>query len=133
MSSSKRKPFTQAEAKIIGEKLGINWQKFTVKQFLAGMNAELADGTYNPMTNFASDDPILVGKVVRAHLNESPDYYTQWTQMEKEAELERDRKPIATQKQLKPQPKKVNHKGTKEAKVPKKSSQKSSQKSSNSL
>ncbi|MCX6050343.1 MAG: hypothetical protein NT075_35045 [Chloroflexi bacterium] len=43
-------------------------------------------GTYNPVTNFASDDPIRVGKVVRTHLNESPDHYTQWAQMEKEAE-----------------------------------------------
>ncbi len=124
--TSKRKPFTPAEAKTTGEKLGIDWQKFTVKQFLAGMNAELADGTYNPMTNFASDDPNLVGKVVRAHLNESPDYYTQWTQMEKEAELERDRKPIVTRNQLKNQPKKVEHKGTKVPKIPPKRTKKSS-------
>lgn len=86
MAKPKRKLFTLVEAKIIGDKLGIDWTKFDVKQFRTGMNAELADGTYNPVTSFASDDPILVGKVVRTHLNESPDYYTQWAQMEKEAE-----------------------------------------------
>ena len=90
MPKSKRKPFTLAAAKIIGDKLEIDWAKFDVKQFRMGMNAELADGTYNPVTGFASDDPILVGKVVRAHLNEFPDYYTQWAQMEKEAEHDRD-------------------------------------------
>jgi hypothetical protein len=78
MSNSKRKPFTLAEAKTIGEKLGIDWEKFDVNQFRTGMNTELADGTYNPVTNFASDDPILIGKVVRTHLNEFADYYLHW-------------------------------------------------------
>ncbi len=86
MPNSKRKPFTIAEAKNIGDKLGIDWETFDVKQFRLGLNAELADGTYNPVTSFASDDPIMIGKVVRAHLKEFPDYYTQWAQMEKEAE-----------------------------------------------
>lgn len=85
MSNSKRKPFTLAEAKTIGDKLGMDWAKFDVKQFRTGMNAELADGTYNPLTSFASDDPLLVGKVVRAHLKEALDYYPQWAQMEKAA------------------------------------------------
>ncbi len=85
MSNSKRKPFTAAEAKTIGDKLGVDWEKFDVKQFRIGMNAELADGSYNPVTNFASNDPILIGKVVRAHLKEFPDYYIKWAQMEKAA------------------------------------------------
>ena len=92
MAKAKRKQFTLAEAKEIGEKLGVNWEKFDAKQFRIGMNVELEDGTYNPVTSFASDDPILIGKVVRTHLNESPDYYTEWAQMEKEAKLESDRK-----------------------------------------
>ncbi len=88
MIKTKRKRFTLDEAKTIGEKLGVAWDKFDAKQFHVGMNAELADGTYNPMTNFASDDPILVGKVVRAHLNEFPGYYTNWAQHEKAAKLQ---------------------------------------------
>jgi hypothetical protein len=67
--------------------LGINWDVFTVKQYQTGLNAELADGTYNPMTGFPSDDPILVGKIVRAHLLEHHDYYTRWAQMERVAAL----------------------------------------------
>ena len=87
MAHSKRKQFTLAEAKSTGDRLGVSWEKFDVKQFRMGMNAELADGTYDLYTNFGDDDnPIKVGKVVRAHLNESPDYYTKWAQMEKEAE-----------------------------------------------
>jgi hypothetical protein len=95
MSNTKQKSFTLAEAKQIGDKLGIDWATFDVNQFRIGMNAELADGTYNPVTNFASADPILVGKVVRMHLNETPDYYTQWAAREKAAELEHSRKSIS--------------------------------------
>lgn len=80
-----RKKFTLAEAKVIGEKLGIDWKQFDAAEFRLGMNAELADGAVNPMTGFATDDPIVIGKVVRAHLNEAPDYYTQWAEMEKAA------------------------------------------------
>jgi hypothetical protein len=85
MTNTKRKPFTPTEAKIIGNKLGMNWEQFDLKQFRLGLNAELADGAYNPMTDFASEDPILIGKIARAHLTENPDYYTEWAQMEKDA------------------------------------------------
>jgi hypothetical protein len=95
MSTAKRKRFTVAEAKDVGERLGIHWEQFDVNQFRTGMNAELADGTYHPLTNFASDDPILVGKVVRTHLNKTPDYYTEWAAGEKAAEREYGRKPVA--------------------------------------
>ena len=77
--------YTLAEARTIGDRLSLDWSVFTVKQFRIGLNAEFADGAHNPMTGFASDDPILIGKIVRAHLRESPDYYTQWAQMEKTA------------------------------------------------
>ena len=89
-----KKPYTLAEAKAIGDKLGLDWNVFTVKQYRIGLNAELADGVYNPMTSFASEDPILIGKIVRSHLNESPDYYTQWAQMEKTATRNHVRKQV---------------------------------------
>lgn len=86
------KQFTLAAAKVIGDKLGIDWTVIDPKQFCLGLNAELTDGTYNPVTSFASDDPILIGKVVRTHLNEFPDYYTDWAQREKEAQQAQRRK-----------------------------------------
>ena len=92
-----QKQFTLAEAKIIGDKLGINWKAFDVKQFRMGLNTELADGTYNPITKFASTDPILIGKIVRMHLKESPDYYIHWAQCEQEVDLEHVRKRISLQ------------------------------------
>ncbi len=88
----KRKRFTLAEAKTIGAKLEIAWDKFDIKQFHLGLNAELADGIYNPLTNFASNDSILVGKVVRAHLTELPSYYTDWAAGEQAAKLQNKHK-----------------------------------------
>lgn len=97
ISKAKRKPFTVHEAKEIGDKLGLDWAQTDIKQFQRGMNAELEDGTYNPVPNFASDDPILVSKVVRAHLKESPDYYARWARMEEKAELAHNSQHTITQ------------------------------------
>ena len=52
--------FTAEEAKAIGEKLGLKWDKFDVDQ--------------------------LIGKIALAHLNEFPDYYDRLEKMEREAE-----------------------------------------------
>lgn len=102
IANPKRKPFTVAEAKQIGEKLGIDWSAFDVNQFHLGMNTEFAAGTYNPLTHFASDDPILIGKVVRGHLNKRADYYTHWVEREKAAEREQYGPPLPTRSKVKP-------------------------------
>jgi len=82
----KRKPFTAKEAKEIGEKLGVKWDKFDVEQFRAGLDVELEHGTRDPKTNVTNDNALMTGKIALAHLNEFPDYYTRLEKMEKEAE-----------------------------------------------
>lgn len=79
--------FTRADAQRVGDKLAIDWNTVDVKEFLLGMNTEYTTGVYNPITKFATDDPILIGKIVRTHLQESPEYYTRWIQSEKAAKL----------------------------------------------
>jgi len=81
-----KKKFTEEEAKEIGEKLGIKWDKFDVNQFKIGMNVELEHGTHDEVTNVTNDDSIITGKIALAHLNEFPDYYTRLEKMEKEAD-----------------------------------------------
>lgn len=81
-----RKKFTTEEAEQIGKELGIDWSKFDVEQFRMGMDVEMEHGTINPLTNVSNGDPLITGKIVLAHLNEFPDYYTRLKQMEKEAE-----------------------------------------------
>ena len=84
MSPEKR--FTDKEAKAIGGRLGIKWDKFDVDQFRRGMDVELEHGTVDPVTNVTNDDPLMTGKIALAHLNEFPDYYDRLEDMEKEAE-----------------------------------------------
>ena len=81
-----KKEFSAKEAKAIGEKLGIAWDKFDVNQFRMGLNVELEHGKISPSTNITNDDSILTGKIALAHLNEFPDYYDRLEKLEKEAE-----------------------------------------------
>ncbi|MBU1130981.1 hypothetical protein KJ840_02510 [Patescibacteria group bacterium] len=86
MTTPNKKKFTSGEAKEIGEKLNINWDKFDVDQFRMGMDVELEHGLVDPATNVSNDDPLITGKIALAHLNEFPDYYDRLEKMEKEAE-----------------------------------------------
>ena len=81
-----KKQFNEEEAKLIGIKLGISWDKFNVDQFRKGMNVELEHGKIDEHTNVSNDDPIITGKIALAHLNEFPDYYDRLEKMEKEAD-----------------------------------------------
>jgi hypothetical protein len=81
-----KKHFTAAEAKKIGEALGIDWSKFDIEQYRMGMDVELEHGSEDPVTNVTNDDPMITGKIALAHLNEFPDYYTRLERMEREAE-----------------------------------------------
>jgi hypothetical protein len=83
------KHFTTAQAREIGVKLGIDWNRFDVEQFRKGLDVELEHGLHDPSTNVTGDDPVLTGKIALAHLNEFADYYTRLERMEKEAEQER--------------------------------------------
>ena len=78
--------FTIDQARQVGEKLGIKWDKFDVEQFRTGMDVELEHGGIDPLTNVTNDDIILTGKIAFAHLKEFPDYYTRLVKMEKEAD-----------------------------------------------
>ncbi len=81
-----KKHFTEEEAKEIGEKLGIKWDKFDVDQFRRGMDVELEHGKRDSETNVTNDNALPTGKIALAHLNEFPDYYDRLEKMEEEAE-----------------------------------------------
>ena len=81
-----KKHFTAAEAKRIGEALGIDWSRFDVEQYRMGLDVELEHGKVDPHTNVTDDDPMMTGKIALAHLNEFADYYTRLDKMEREAE-----------------------------------------------
>ena len=81
-----KKSFTKQEAKKVGEKLGITWDKFDVEQFRKGMDVELEHGTIDENTNVTNDDPLMTGQITLAHLNELTDYYDRLEKMEQEGE-----------------------------------------------
>lgn len=87
---SARTRFTTAEARRVGEEIGIDWDSapFDVEQFRRGMEVELEHGLHDLFTNVTDDDPVVTGKIALAHLNEFPDYYTRLEQMEEEAKRE---------------------------------------------
>jgi hypothetical protein len=87
-----RTNFTTAEARRVGEQIGIDWASaaFDVEQFRSGMGVELEHGLHDLLTNVTDDDPVVTGKIALAHLNEFPDYYVRLERMEQEARRDQD-------------------------------------------
>jgi len=85
---SAKEHFTTEKAREIGDKLGIDWSRFDVKQFRMGLDVELEHGLIDPSTDVSGNDPIITGKIALAHLNEFADYYTRLEKMEFEAKKE---------------------------------------------
>jgi hypothetical protein len=74
------------EAKRVGDSIGVDWNRFDLEQFRAGMDVEYEHGSHDPQTDVTGDDPIVTGKIALAHMKEFPDYYERLEQMEAEAE-----------------------------------------------
>ena len=82
-----KKSYTPEEAKKIGDKIGIDWDKFDLEQFRRGLEVEMEHGSvWGKDTNVTKDDPYITGRIAWAHLKEIPDYYTRLDKMEAEAE-----------------------------------------------
>lgn len=67
--------FNINDAIYIANKLEIEFDKFTINEFLTGINIELEHGLINPKTNVTNDNLEITAKIALAHLNEYPNYY----------------------------------------------------------
>lgn len=67
--------FDIEDAIYASEVLNIKFDKFSIDEFLDGINVELEHGKINNITNVTNDDLILTSKIALAHLNEFPNYY----------------------------------------------------------
>jgi Protein of unknown function (DUF5661) len=76
------------EARRVGDAIGVDWSRFDLEQFRAGMDVEYEHGSHDPQTDVTGDDPIITGKIALAHMKEYPDYYERLERMEREAEAE---------------------------------------------
>ena len=81
-----RRRISKEEARKVGAKLGIDWNRVDLDQFRRGLEVELEHGARDPLTNVTNDDLLLTGKIALAHLKEMRDYYTRLDKMEAEAE-----------------------------------------------
>ena len=77
---------TSEEARRVGDEIGVDWSRFDLGQFQAGMDVEFEHGAHDPQTDVTHDDPIITGKIALAHMKEFPDYYERLERMEQEAE-----------------------------------------------
>jgi hypothetical protein len=77
---------TAEEARRVGDEIGVDWDRFDLEQFRAGMDVEFEHGSHDPQTDVTGDDPIVTGKIALAHMKEFPDYYERLERMEQEAE-----------------------------------------------
>lgn len=62
----------------VAKKLNIDFNKFSLKDFITGINIELEHGLINPLTNVTNNDLLTTAKIALAHLNEFPNYYNQY-------------------------------------------------------
>lgn len=68
--------FSKDDAKKIGDKLKIDWNKIDINEFLQGLEIELEHGKKNELTNITNDDEEMTAKIALAHLLEFPNYYS---------------------------------------------------------
>ena len=85
---AERQRTTLEEARRVGDDIGVDWDRFDLEQFRAGMDVEFEHGSHDPQTDVTGDDPIATGKIALAHMKEFPDYYERLEVMEREAEAE---------------------------------------------
>ena len=67
--------FDIKDVKYVSKVLGLSFDKYTIDEFLEGMNIESEHGSINEQTNVTNDSLIKTAKIVLAHLNEFPNYY----------------------------------------------------------
>jgi hypothetical protein len=82
---SEQKRTTPEEARRVGDAIGVDWERYDLEQFRAGMDVEFEHGRHDPQTDVTGDDPIITGKIALAHMKEFPDYYERLERMEEEA------------------------------------------------
>lgn len=70
---------------LLAKKMEHDISKYNMDELCKGMVVELEHGTANEKTNVTSDDPEQTFRLVLAHMEELPDYYTRLEKMEKEA------------------------------------------------
>ena len=59
----------------VANKLNIDFSKFSLSDFITGINIELEHGLVDSNTNVTNNNLLTTAKIALAHLNEFPNYY----------------------------------------------------------
>ena len=62
--------YTLRDAKEVAQILNIEFDQFTIEEFLDGINIELEHGLISPKTNVTNNDLIITAKIALVHLND---------------------------------------------------------------
>jgi hypothetical protein len=78
------------KARQIGKYLGVDFNKIKVEDFYQGMQVETEhkDLDSTPNDTMTIKDWVMYAKIAKAHLEESPNYYTELSKMEKKMKKE---------------------------------------------
>jgi len=82
----KRKQISSDEAKRIGDSLYIDWDQIDLEQFRQGLMGNHQQRAMDPETGLIYDAVLHTGKVVLAHMQEIPDYFTRLAKLKAEVE-----------------------------------------------
>lgn len=82
----KRMQISSDEARRIGEALHIDWEQVDLEQFRQGLMGDQEQGATDPETGLTYDGVLLTGKVVLAHVQEFPDYFTRLAKLKEEVD-----------------------------------------------
>ncbi len=74
--------YSAEEAETIAEVLGVDLERYGLEQFRLGLDVEREHGSVDPVTDITHDDPLLIGRIVLAHLNKAVDYYNRLMEMQ---------------------------------------------------
>jgi uncharacterized protein DUF5661 len=85
----KRKQISSEEAQRIGESLHLDWDRIDLEQFRQGLMGEVDEANMDPETGRTYDSVLLSGKLVVAHMQEFPDYFTRLEKLKAEADRHR--------------------------------------------
>ena len=70
-----KRMFDMDDALYVASIMNVKFDRFTLEEFLDGINIELEHGKVNSETNVTNDNLVLTAKIALAHLREFPNYY----------------------------------------------------------
>jgi hypothetical protein len=82
----KRKHISSDEARRIGEALHMDWDQVDLEQFRQDLMRDHEQGVIDPEAGLTYDGVLLTGKVVLAHMQEFPDYFTRLAKLKVEVD-----------------------------------------------